>query len=170
MDEKKKPKAKKAANGQPAIPTRTSREAGRPTLYSEELVDKICDHISKGETLSHMERTYDWMPDRSTIWNWTNQYPTFFDKLKRARHQQGWALFEEGLDIARQPMYTNDDASIARVRVQAFQWAASRLARQELGIAREVKEDSKNEVPDTIDQVVKQTEALLEIIKKSKKE
>lgn len=44
---------------------------GRPSKYTHELIEEICERLSKGEPLAQICRD-DAMPCHATVWNWVN--------------------------------------------------------------------------------------------------
>ena len=59
-------------------------KAGRPSIYSQEIVDRICELMVEGndmQTICQMPG----MPSRATVWRWQNQYPEFEAQCARAR-------------------------------------------------------------------------------------
>lgn len=76
---------------------------GRPTDYSEELADEICERIADGESLRSICRDED-KPSKSTVCRWLTVHQSFQDQYAKAREAQADAIFDEMLDIA-------DDAS-----------------------------------------------------------
>ncbi len=65
---------------EPASP----RGPGRPSLYTEELAEEICDRLSSGETLADICRSPH-MPAVSTVYDWKRAYPEFSVGFGRAR-------------------------------------------------------------------------------------
>lgn len=73
---------------------------GRPTEYTKEIGDEICEIIAtsnKGlSTICKDER----MPCRATIHNWLKTNETFLDNYTRAKQDQADFLVDEMLEIA----------------------------------------------------------------------
>ena len=76
-----------------------SNSVGRPTLYSLELVDRICGQIIDGRSLRTICKDDD-MPCTSTVLTWLRTYPEFLLRYEKAKEEQADALAEEMLDIA----------------------------------------------------------------------
>lgn len=72
---------------------------GRPSSYTEETADTICERIANGESLKSICECDD-MPSKSTVFKWLNDIPAFSDKYARAREAQADSIFDEILDIA----------------------------------------------------------------------
>lgn len=73
---------------------------GRPTIYSEELADAICDMMASGMSVREIGRRDD-MPDARTInrWSTTPDHP-FCPRYVLARRLQAQAWADECLEIA----------------------------------------------------------------------
>lgn len=78
---------------------RPRRNVGRPTIRTKALVARILRRMSNGEILSRICRE-DGMPDRGTVWRWTEEDPEFRDALTRAREACAHALTDEAVEIA----------------------------------------------------------------------
>lgn len=73
--------------------------AGRPTIYTSELGDKICSRIAEGETVLSISRDPE-MPHSSTIYDWAYSNEEFSDKYAKARERQAEHYFDEIVEIA----------------------------------------------------------------------
>lgn len=72
---------------------------GRPTKYSKEIEDEICDKISRGVTLSDICRQ-EHIPDRTVVYDWLKVNETFSQRFAHAREVGFDAIAEDTLDIA----------------------------------------------------------------------
>lgn len=125
---------------------------GRPSEYSTEIGDKICERMKHGETLRAICRD-DGMPDRSTVLRWCDKFPDFYGQYARAREalQDFWA--DEIVEIADDS--TNDFMTIkrgdemvevenkeivnrSRLRIDSRKWLMSKLAPKRYGEKLEV--------------------------------
>src|SRR5580692_5367483 len=71
---------------------------GRPTLYTEELADRICEAFAThAMSLQKICALYAWMPDHSTISEWRYKYADFSEKMLKSRAEQSHILFESSL-------------------------------------------------------------------------
>jgi hypothetical protein len=73
--------------------------AGRPTGFSQEIADRICERIADGESLRAICLDDD-MPAKSSVFKWLGEHAAFSDQYARARETQADAIFDEILDIA----------------------------------------------------------------------
>lgn len=78
---------------------------GRPSDYTEEIADEICERIADGESLRSICLD-DHMPNKSTVFRWLAdpERAVFATKYAYAREAQADSLVDEMTDIA-------DDAS-----------------------------------------------------------
>lgn len=106
--------------------------AGRPSLYSEELADRICESIADGFSLRAICQDSD-MPDRNTVMRWLldPNRSDFVAKYTRAREMQGDAMDDKILETA--DACTPETAAADRVKIDAYRWRASKLAPKKYG-------------------------------------
>lgn len=101
---------------------------GRPSDYTPELADAICEQLSDGEPLAAICAGEE-MPSRATVYRWLAANAVFRDMYARAREEQADTLADDILAIAD----TEPDAAKARVRVDARKWVASKLLPKKYG-------------------------------------
>lgn len=121
--------------------------AGRPSDYSQEIVDAICERLGTGESLRAICND-DGMPNKATVFRWLAQHAEFRDQYARAREVQADSLFDEILVIADTPMAgektkTFPDGTVEktsgdmiehrRLQVDARKWMASKLLPKKYG-------------------------------------
>lgn len=119
----------------------------RPTKYTNELADKICDAIaSSNRGLSHICEE-DGMPGRSTIHRWLTENESFRDKYTRAREDQADFLADELLKIADEELKTTteysggegsgvttqDNVQRSRLMIETRKWMAMKLKPKKYG-------------------------------------
>ncbi len=73
--------------------------AGKPSDYSQEVADIICERIADGESLRAICSEEN-MPNKATVFRWLSKHQEFSDQYARARDEQAETLFDEILDIA----------------------------------------------------------------------
>ena len=71
---------------------------GRPTEYTEEIGETICDRIVDGESLRTICADAG-MPDPATVSGWFSSHPKFRYAYELARGFQAEGLMDESLDI-----------------------------------------------------------------------
>lgn len=85
--------------------------AGRPTLYTPEMVDRICDRMRRSHLgLERLCESHDDLPHPDTVWNWQNVHPEFSERIQRAREQQADFLAFDGLHLLRETIPEGDNA------------------------------------------------------------
>lgn len=121
----------------------------RPSEFTQELADSICERLISGESL----RTIcdgDEMPGKSTVCRWLATNEAFRDQYARAREMQADILADETLDIADDgrndwiEKYNKDGDAVgwqvngeaigrSKLRVDARRWYAGKLAPKKYG-------------------------------------
>lgn len=105
-----------------------ARPRGRPSEFSPQTANTICERLADGESLRTI-CAEDGMPDRSTVRRWLSQNEEFRGQYAHAREEQADVYAERIVDEA----HTATDAAIGRLRMDALKWAASKLAPKRYG-------------------------------------
>lgn len=120
---------------------------GRPSLYTKELGDLICEQLSEGKSLRTVCKA-DEMPHMRTIFRWLREDEEFCHQYARAKEESADALVEEMLEIADDG--SNDLMTIekgdysyevenrevtnrSKLRVDTRKWIASKLKPKRYG-------------------------------------
>lgn len=116
---------------------------GRPSDYSQELADRICEELADGKSLRTVCKADD-MPDKATVFRWLRTIKEFCDQYTRAKEESADALTDEMLDIADDG--TNDwietDSGYSanqehiqrsRLRIETRKWIAAKLKPKKYG-------------------------------------
>lgn len=126
----RKPRTKRVA--QEAVVVETPSVIGRPTVYTPELGDMICERISLGESLRKICRE-DGTPGLATIMRWLvsddAMYVRFREQYARAKEVQADSYEDMMLDIAN----NQDDVNRARLIIDTMKWTASKLKPKKYG-------------------------------------
>jgi hypothetical protein len=72
---------------------------GRPSDYTQEIADRICEKIADGLSLRSICLDEE-MPNKATVFRWLAAKKEFSDQYARAREAQADTLADEMLDIA----------------------------------------------------------------------
>ena len=96
---------------------------GRPSIYSEELAEKILARIADGESVLDIADDAS-MPAAATIYVWARKHPDFQDRYTRARMIQAERMFEDLVRISD----GGGDVARDRLRVDTRKWFLSKLA------------------------------------------
>jgi hypothetical protein len=116
------------------------QSGGRPSAYSLETAVALCLKLGEGEAL-HRICAEPGMPSQSVVYRWTNRHPEFAALFRLARDIQAQRLFDEVREIADGA--TADTLQLARTRIAARQWQASKMAPRQLGEAQAGEDGAK---------------------------
>jgi hypothetical protein len=119
------------------------KKTGRPSKYSDELIDTICLRLSNGEALTQIVKS-DSMPSHATVYTWLLQRPEFLDKYTRAREEQADTNADQIIAIADEmpPEYTDEKGRTSldptflnwqKQRIEARKWTAMKLKPKKYG-------------------------------------
>ena len=107
---------------------------GRPSLYSDELADYICQELGNGRSLRSICENDDGMPDRSTVLRWQQNNDDFAAKCARTREgAQVEHVVDEMAVIEAGVLAGTIPPDAARVVLSSKQWRASKLAPKKYG-------------------------------------
>lgn len=115
---------------------------GRPSIYSQDLADAICEELALGTSLRTV-CSMEGMPSVKTVFNWFRIHEEFLQQYTRAKQESADAMAEEILDISDDG--TNDWMTIttkrgdeievlnkealqrSRLRVETRKWLMSKM-------------------------------------------
>lgn len=111
--------------------------AGRPSDYTPEAADEICQRLADGESLRSI-CLGDGMPRQSTVFRWLAAREEFREQYVRAREAQAEYLADQIIEIADDsandyemtedgPRVNHEIVARSRLRVDARKWVASKL-------------------------------------------
>lgn len=118
---------------------------GRPSLYTPELVEKLCELIaSSADSVARICSSHDDLPEPATVYRWLFRYPEFREQYARAKELQQELLTEQMLDISDDggnDTYETDEGvrvnydhiQRSKLRVDTRKWLASKLAPKRYG-------------------------------------
>lgn len=84
---------------EPEFVVEEPKSTGRPSGYTQEIADKICERIAEGASMRTV-CTPDDMPGLATVFRWLREHSIFRDQYARATEERTEAMSEEILDIA----------------------------------------------------------------------
>lgn len=117
--------------------------AGRPTKYTDDLANEICDIIATTDRgLVSICKELNISP--TAVYDWIDKHPEFANKYARARELQADFLADQIIEISddtsNDSIYTDKGEipntewiSRSRLRVDARKWKASKLAPKKFG-------------------------------------
>jgi hypothetical protein len=129
---------------------------GRPSEFSPEVANEICERIAKGESLRAICKGDDqtaegWMPNQATVYRWLASKEewaeAFREQYARAREMQAETFVDAIVEIAdatdepaKAKLAMSEGGEIVvrdhnrdRLRIEARKWAASKLAPKKYG-------------------------------------
>lgn len=128
---------------------------GRPSEYTQEMADYICEQLVEGRSLRSICREES-TPCVATVFGWFRAYPEFLKQYEKAKEEQADSLAEEMLDIADDgtndwmEKHDKDGNNIgwqvngehvqrSRLRLDARKWIASKLKPKKYGDKQEIE-------------------------------
>lgn len=96
---------------------------GRPTIYSHELEERICELLASGKSIREICKERG-MPSRDTVNAWKSKNQAFSARYSQAVEDRGELLSSQIVDIADD---LTGDPVRDRLRVDARKWVASKL-------------------------------------------
>lgn len=110
----------------------TKRKIGRPSKYSDEMAEKICEKIANGRSLRSI-CAEDGMPTTSTVCKWLIENKEFSEQYARAREEQADSFADEIIDIADSVAPEAGEVAKAKLQIDARKWKASKMAPKKYG-------------------------------------
>lgn len=102
---------------------------GRPSDFTQEIADEICERLVAGESLRAI-CAGDHMPHVSTVCRWLARDDAFREQYAHARDAQADTLADETLQIADR---ADLDPQDRRVRIDTRKWLAGKLKPKRYG-------------------------------------
>jgi hypothetical protein len=99
--------------------------AGRPSSYTPELAELICERLADGESVRSICESAE-MPDRTTVRRWLGLNADFAAKCARAWELQADWYTDKQLELSAAAIAGRVDPQAARVAMSAYQWVASK--------------------------------------------
>jgi hypothetical protein len=117
--------------------------AGRPSIYTQDLADLICEELADGKSLRTVCKA-DEMPDKRTIFRWLRTNEEFRHQYEKAKAESADCFAEEIIEIADDGIndyvereggyvYNGEHVQRSRLRVDARKWIASKLKPKKYG-------------------------------------
>jgi terminase small subunit-like protein len=123
----------------------------RPSDFSEDIADKICELIAEGKSLRKICLAEDF-PDKSTVFRWLGHNTKFRDQYEKSREVQMDYMAEEIMDIAddgtndygfkdsedsdgagARPVFLAEHVQRSRLRIDSRKWLMSKLRPKKYG-------------------------------------
>lgn len=123
---------------------------GRPSVFTQDLADRICAELADGRSMRSVCRE-DWCPSMQTVFRWLREKDSFREQYTRAKEEAADAMIEEMSEIADEmPAYTPEgkidpsDVNNRRLRIDTRKWLASKLKPKKYGERVAVGGDGPN--------------------------
>lgn len=128
---------------------------GRPTIYSDELAQTICECLMVGMSLRKICELDD-MPAISTVMQWlASSKSDFMEQYAHARQIQAEYLLDELIDIADdsskdyvivdgQERLDQEHIQRARLRIDTRKWNIEKLAAKKYGAKQQLEHTGSN--------------------------
>ena len=131
-------------------PSASARLVGRPSSYTDEIADIICDRMINGENFSQICND-PMMPSRAALYRWRASRPDFDARCARAREALADFLLDKLEAMADATTELNVNSQ--RLKISVAQWRAEKMAPRTLGprVNTEITSSTVNVKPQTID-------------------
>lgn len=158
--------------GTPKKKPEKCKQAGRPTLYCEELAALICERVATSTMgLARLCALHDDLPDKTTVNLWRYRHPEFSTQYAQAKLKQADLLAEEMLDIADDGTndwmesfgeegevawkFNGEHVQRSRLRIDTRKFLASKLLPKQYGQhSEEEQKDKQSLIEAIIDKLV----------------
>jgi len=100
--------------------------AGRPSSFTSEISAEICRLLEEGDTIRDI-CSRDGFPSWGTVRTWLRTNDEFRTAYALSREVSAEALEQDILDVSKGAT-DKDTAAVARVRIEAMKWVASKRA------------------------------------------
>lgn len=134
---------------------------GRPTVYSDDLINKFLDRIMDGRGLVSVCRDPD-MPSKSTIYEWLadKEKDGFSDRYIKACKIRAEVIAEDMIDKIESVELDKDAIAQARLELDAKKWFLAKLHPTKYGDKNEAVEvNDDNEITINVVRVSKDKNA-----------
>ena len=123
-----------------------AKPVGRPSKFTQELADEICEQLTSGLSLRKICQADD-MPSVSMVMRWLDSDEQFREQYARAREAQADVIFDEMLEIADEcrigkktkktgnvlEVSTGDMVERSRLMIDARKWVLARMSPKKYG-------------------------------------
>lgn len=100
---------------------------GRPSIFTQEIADEICQGLANGESLRSICES-EKMPCRATVFNWLADpaLSGFLDQYARAREFSGDADADDVAHYSRQAAKGEIEPAAATAAINGLKWSAGK--------------------------------------------
>jgi len=115
----------------------------RPTIYSEELEDRMLEEIASGRSVISLCREEDWTPNADTWYRWMYKIDGLSDRYTRAKSISSEFHADQILAIADSA--DNQNYQVARLQIDSRKWVASKLVPNKYGEKSQIDHTSSDD-------------------------
>jgi len=105
---------------------------GRPTDYTEELADDICNRIAEGNSMRKVLLDEE-LPCMTTVFRWLRTKPEFEQQYTRAKEESADSDQDKLDEIAEKVLTGEYEPQPARVAADIIKWSASKKKPKKYG-------------------------------------
>lgn len=125
---------------------------GRPSGYTQEIADVICERLANGESLRRICEGED-MPHLATVMRWLGANKGFCEQYARARELQAEFIFDQMTDIADDGTndwmasnapdcegykHNGEHVQRSKLRIDARKWMLAKMAPRKYGDKQQI--------------------------------
>lgn len=140
---------------------------GRPTIFTQELADEICQKIKHGvRGVQWLSDNNPHWPDRSTIFRWMDKHPEFCAQYEKAKAAQADCMFDSMIDVSfndqkdhkvivddkgnERTVVVSEAVNRSRLKVDTLKYCAARLAPKKYSERATVSEEVGRSLLETL--------------------
>lgn len=125
---------------------------GRPSGYTQEIADVICERLANGESLRRICEGED-MPHLATVMRWLGANKDFCEQYARARELQAEFIFDQMAEIADDGTndwmasnapdcegykFNSEHVSRSKLRIDTRKWMLAKMAPRKYGDKQQI--------------------------------
>lgn len=142
-------------------------ETGRPSSFTQEVADKICERLAKPESLRSI-CSDESMPSRTTVFRWLREHEAFRNQYAHAREDQADAYFDEIIELSDTcvigektekdadgkvvKVTTGDMIERSRLGIETRKWALGRMKPKKYGDRLQLANDPEDPIGQLTDE------------------
>lgn len=117
-------------------------KGGRPSEYTQDIADRICNELSEGNSLRTVCKADD-MPSATTVFNWMRTQEGFLEQYTRAKQESADAMAEDVLSISDEVYEDKYAVAKARLQVETRKWLMAKMKPKKYGDKLDVTSDGE---------------------------
>jgi hypothetical protein len=113
---------------------------GRPSIYTQELGDKICNLIAQGSNLHRLEKLDD-MPCGNTFFRWLRENQEFSQKYAQAVTEREHHRFDKIDEVIDEARAGTVDPQIAKLQIDTMKWQVGKEDSKRYGDRQQIDQN-----------------------------